>query len=240
MESAPAITDAELQAAENEITETRLLTHSAILASDEFGGRFPGTDDEAKTLEYLERCARKVGCTPGNRSDDSFLQHVPLVKVTPIELSAINVDGGALTLQTRQDCMIWSSMIQDEVHVNDSDIYFLGYGITAPHQAWDDFGNLDLRGKTIVVLVNDPGYASNDENLFNGRAMTYYGRWTYKARGHEFETAPSILPAKLFPVHALSLPRFPSPTFLCRLTHFCFELILVLLFFPDAAVRGSW
>jgi hypothetical protein len=188
MEASDTITDAELHLAEVEITESRLLGHSAVLASDEYGGRFPGTEDETRTLQYLESQAREIGCTPGNRSENSFLQSVPLVKVTPIDLSPVSINSGEFVLHTKADCMIWSSRIQEDINIEDSEILFLGYGITAPHQEWDDFGGVDLEGKTIVCLVNDPGFASNDESLFNGRAMTYYGRWTYKVRIQEFKT----------------------------------------------------
>lgn len=195
------ITEAELSLAELEITEERLLEYSFVLASDDFGGRFPGTEDETKTLQYLERQARAAGCSPGNRASNSFEQSVPLVKVTPVDLSPISINGGEFEFSIKSECMIWSSMIEEEVNIQDSDIIFLGYGISAPHQQWDDFADLDLVGKTIVVLVNDPGFASNDENLFNGRAMTYFGRWTYKVRPQEFETQPNLFEAKqTFPI----------------------------------------
>jgi Zn-dependent M28 family amino/carboxypeptidase len=162
------------------ISEAALHRHIAVLAADEFEGRAPGSKGEELTLEYLQRAFAAAGAQPGN--GDSYLQAVPLVSLAPAQKPSFVVRGAdfSATLEHRKDMVAWTKRLVDDVTVTDSPLVFAGYGIVAPEYGWNDYEGLDARGKTVVVLVNDPGFATGDPALFTGRAMTYYGRWTYK------------------------------------------------------------
>lgn len=150
--------------------------HLATLASDEFEGRKPGTAGERKTLDYLEAEFRALGLKPGNA--DSFRQAVPFVEITPASDASLAL--GKTQLEYGRDMVIWTKRLVTESALVDSPLVFVGYGIVAPEYDWNDYAGLDMRGKTAVILINDPGFATQDPNLFRGNAMTYYGRWTYK------------------------------------------------------------
>ncbi|MDZ7791570.1 MAG: M28 family peptidase [Xanthomonadales bacterium] len=155
--------------------------HVQTLASDEFQGRAPGTRGGRMTIDYLVREFSEMGLEPGY--GDSYLQPVPMIELTNAERSEISVDldGERMTLAYPEQMVINSRRLGTDSHVvEDSEIVFVGYGIVAPEYDWNDYAGLDVEGKTVVILVNDPGFATGDEALFNGRAMTYYGRWTYK------------------------------------------------------------
>jgi Zn-dependent M28 family amino/carboxypeptidase len=162
------------------IDEPFFRAHIARLASDEFGGRKPGTDGEARTLEYLESEFRKLGLQPGNGA--SFRQEVPMVEITAASDAALafTAGGKVTSLEFRKDMVIWTKRVKTEESFESSPLVFVGHGVTAPEFGWDDYAGVDMKGKTAVILINDPGFATNDETLFRGRAMTYYGRWTYK------------------------------------------------------------
>lgn len=163
------------------IDPARFSEHVRILASDEFGGRAPGTEGERLTLEYLVAQFKAMGLEPGYGED--YLQPVPMLEVVNQGRSSLDVQFAEERMELGYpDEMIVNSLRPgDTTHtVTDSELVFVGYGIVAPEYGWDDYAGIDARGKTVVVLVNDPGFASNDPELFNGRAMTYYGRWTYK------------------------------------------------------------
>jgi Zn-dependent M28 family amino/carboxypeptidase len=162
------------------IDEGMYRTHIARLASDEFGGRKPGTDSEKLTLDYLEAEFRKLGLRPGNGT--SFLQEVPMVEITAGAGTALEftTDGINTPLKFRDDMVIWTKRVKSAESFEASPLVFVGHGVTAPEFGWDDYAGVDMRGKTAVILINDPGFATKDETLFRGRAMTYYGRWTYK------------------------------------------------------------
>lgn len=162
------------------ITAGDLARHIRILASDAFGGRAPASPGEAMTIAYLEGEFRRLGLEPAN--GESYFQEVPLVAITADPLTAIRVTGenSDLLLRYSDDMMIWTKRVVEEVAVEASELVFVGYGIVAPEYDWDDYKDVDVSGKTVVVLVNDPGFATQDPELFNGNAMTYYGRWTYK------------------------------------------------------------
>ena len=151
-----------------------------ILSSDEFEGRFPASPGEEKTINFLKAEFEKVGLKPGN--GDSFFQEVPLVEITAIPQTNLVITGGAKALEFafEDDFVGVTLQVQEKVTVEDSDMIFVGYGIVAPEYQWNDYEGIDVKGKTVVMLVNDPGFATQDPELFNGRAMTYYGRWTYK------------------------------------------------------------
>jgi Zn-dependent M28 family amino/carboxypeptidase len=162
------------------IDEAMYRAHIARLASDEFGGRKPGTEFEKLTLDYLETEARKLGLKPGNGA--SFLQEVPMVEIAAAPDAALTftTKGAGTNLKFRDDMVIWTKRVRSEESVIDSPMVFVGHGVTAPEYGWDDYAGVDMRGKTAVMFINDPGFATQDASLFRGRAMTYYGRWTYK------------------------------------------------------------
>jgi Zn-dependent M28 family amino/carboxypeptidase len=161
-------------------SDAELHRHIAVLASDEFGGRFPGSEGEALTLDYLVQEFTAAGAKPGK--GDSFLQAVPLVSWTLEQAPVLRFsgDGRQLALEYRSEMVAATRREESLVRVEDSPLVFAGYGIVAPEYGWNDYEGIDVRGKTVVVLVNDPGFATEDPALFTGRAMTYYGRWTYK------------------------------------------------------------
>ena len=152
-----------------------------ILASDDFEGRRPGTPGEEKTVAYLVERFRKLGLKPGN--GDSFLQPVPLVEIAPgsdATLAFSGRGGPAQRLEYTKDMVIWTRREVPEASLEHSPLVFVGYGIVAPEYQWNDYDRLDVHGKTVVVLVNDPGYGTKDPKVFRGNTETYYGRWTYK------------------------------------------------------------
>ena len=152
-----------------------------ILSSDAFEGREPGTPGEEKTLAYLVERFADAGLEPGN--EGSWFQDVPLVEITARGSPQLRVTGGGapMTFDYRTDYVGASYRVQPQVQVDDSEIVFVGYGINAPERGWNDYEGVDVRGKTVIILVNDPDWnAPTLEGPFNGRAMTYYGRWTYK------------------------------------------------------------
>ena len=162
------------------ITSDSLRAHIKILASDEFGGRAPGTVGEELTVQYISKVFKDAGLKPGN--GDSYIQQVPLVSIETLDQPKllISKDGNTFDLAYRTDMVIWTRREQEATEVHDSELVFVGYGITAPERGWDDYAGIDVTGKTVVMLVNDPGYATQNPALFGGNAMTYYGRWDYK------------------------------------------------------------
>ena len=151
-------------------------THAKILASDEFEGRGPLSEGETKTVAYLVDSFKALGLKPA--FGDSYTQAVPLAKITPVDMTALKI--GEHTFAAGSEFTARTQRIVDEYALNNSDVIFVGYGINAPEYSWNDYAGVDVKGKTVVMLVNDPGFASKDPNLFQGNAMTYYGRWTYK------------------------------------------------------------
>ncbi|HEX7804251.1 MAG TPA: M28 family metallopeptidase [Pseudoxanthomonas sp.] len=150
------------------------------LASDEFEGRGPGTPGEDKTVEYIKAQMERIGLKAGN--GDSYFQTVPMMETTADENTAMTIDvkGKTHTLKFGADMVVGTRTGQPEVKVDASDMVFVGYGVDAPEQKWNDYAGLDVKGKTVVMFVNDPGFHAKDESLFEGKRMTYYGRWTYK------------------------------------------------------------
>jgi Zn-dependent M28 family amino/carboxypeptidase len=150
--------------------------HIVTLASDEFEGRKPGTAGERKTVDYLVTEFKKLGLQPGNRG--AWTQEVPIVEITAGSDAELKLGDAALAYG--KDMVIWTKRVAPEVTLADSPLVFVGHGVVAPEAGWNDYAGVDMRGKTAVILINDPGFATGDEKLFRGRAMTYYGRWTYK------------------------------------------------------------
>lgn len=164
----------------NSITADDLRKEISVLASDDFRGRFPATEGETKTINYLAGQFTDLGLKPANNG--SFFQEVPLVKITPEGSMKLEINGGKnnFSLEYKDDFIVNTSMITDEVKIDKSELVFVGYGINAPEYNWNDYAGIDVKGKIVLLLVNDPGYATGDTSLFDGNAMTYYGRWTYK------------------------------------------------------------
>ncbi|NGX16598.1 M28 family metallopeptidase [Wenzhouxiangella sp. XN24] len=174
-------------------TDAALHRHIGALASDAFGGRFPGTPGEVLTLDYLEKGFAAAGAQPAY--GDSYRQAVPLVSWTFDPAPTLSVAGPDFQadLEFGVDMIASTGLLREEVTVQDSPLVFAGYGIVAPEYGWNDYAGLDVRGKTVVVLVNDPGFATGDPALFTGRAMTYYGRWTYKFEEAARQGAAAVL-----------------------------------------------
>ena len=149
------------------------------LSSDEFMGRKPFTEGETKTLEYLQSEYKKIGLEPGNGS--SYLQEVPLMEITTSADSLMTVEGpkGKFDLKGLDDYVIWTQN-PGGTSLENAEFVFAGYGIVAPEYNWNDYEGLDVKGKVVMVFVNDPGFGTNDSTFFKGNTMTYYGRWTYK------------------------------------------------------------
>jgi Zn-dependent M28 family amino/carboxypeptidase len=174
-----------LQPALDSINADSLLGEIKTLSSDDFEGRKPGSPGEVKTIAYMQREFRRMGLKPGN-PDGTYLQNVPLAGITSKPQAEIAVKGRKLPLVDKKDYIALSSRYAPEVVVKPSDIVFVGYGVVAPEYGWDDYKDVDVKGKTILMLINDPAIpdpndpSKLDEKMFNGKAMTYYGRWTYK------------------------------------------------------------
>ncbi len=163
-----------------EMNDTALAGHIETLASDAFGGRAPGSPGEEMTVNYVAGAFQDAGLKPAN--GDSYIQEVPLVSIETAGAPTLTVKGGnrPLEFNYRKDQVLWTRRETAVSALTDSELVFVGYGINAPERNWNDYEGTDVTGKTVVILVNDPGYATQDETLFNGNAMTYYGRWDYK------------------------------------------------------------
>ena len=163
-----------------EVDQTTIGNHIERLASDEFVGRKPFTEGEVKTVNYLKDEFEKLGLLPGN--GDSFFQDVPMIEITgtPSENMVISGKNGSFNLKLLKDFVATTNKTVTEVSLENSELVFAGYGIVAPEYGWNDYEGIDWKGKTAVVLINDPGFKSGDSTLFKGNEMTYYGRWTYK------------------------------------------------------------
>ena len=156
-----------------------LAKHILILASDEFEGRAPASAGEEKTIGYLAAQFKSLGLEPGN--EGSYFQEVPLVSITASPETTLRVTGAAeLNFAYADEMMVTTRRVVESAGVKDSEIVFVGYGIVAPEYDWDDYAAVDVKGKTVVILVNDPGFATQNPELFRGNTMTYYGRWSYK------------------------------------------------------------
>ncbi len=162
-----------------------LLTHTTLLASDEFEGREPGTRGETLTVEYLERAFAAAGLEPGVTLADgtrSWRQEVPLISATLETAPTLTLTGrdGVRTYEYATQFTAWTLRLEPNVSVENAELVFVGYGINAPELGWNDYAGIDMRGRIAVILINDPDYDTGDDRGFGGRAMTYYGRWTYK------------------------------------------------------------
>jgi Zn-dependent M28 family amino/carboxypeptidase len=166
------------------ISSARLLARTKVLASDEFEGRAPGSPGEEKTVAYLVSEFKKMGLAPGN-PNGTYIQDVPLVGITSKPTLSFDIAGKTMEMTPINDYVGYTTRVVPHVAVKDSDVVFVGYGVVAPEYNWDDYKGVDVRGKTVVMLVNDPPVRDPktgqlDPKIFGGNAMTYYGRWMYK------------------------------------------------------------
>ena len=189
------------------INEQNIHLHVKELSSDKFEGREPGTVGGELTKKYIKESFKSSGLQPIKKD---FLLEVPLSKME------VNLDESYLKFKKARDQRIlipgeetvfWSKRVKETIEVKDSEVLFVGYGIVAPEYEWNDYEGIDVKGKTLIALINDPGFKTQDPNLFNGNAMTYYGRWVYRfeeaaRQGAEaliiiHETAPASYPWKV-------------------------------------------
>jgi Zn-dependent M28 family amino/carboxypeptidase len=164
----------------NPITGDEIKSHIAVLADDSLQGRKPFTAGETKAITYIASQFKNEGLEPGNNGN--YFQNVPMVEITSTPSPTMEISGGksVISLNYMTDFVASTRRELDTVQLKNSPIVFAGYGIVAPEYNWNDYAGLDVKGKTVVVLVNDPGFKSGDRTLFKGDTMTYYGRWTYK------------------------------------------------------------
>ena len=164
----------------NAIAADDLVAHVQQLASDAFGGRGPGTAGEDKTVDYIRSQFARIGLQPG--IGGSWFQTVPMVETTADPSAVLNLRAGETqqALDFGDDMVVWTRSGKPHVSLKDSPLVFVGYGVNAPERHWNDYDGIDVKGKTVVILVNDPGFHGNDPKLFDGKRMTWYGRWTYK------------------------------------------------------------
>jgi Zn-dependent M28 family amino/carboxypeptidase len=197
------------------IDATALLAHTRTLSSNEFEGRAPGTKGEDRTVAYIADQFKQAGLQPAG-ADGSYFQRVPLVGITPDPSTALVLDGRPvvggppLRLAYKADVVAWSKRMADAVTLDRSELVFVGYGVQAPEFTWDDFKGADLKGKTLVFLIGDPPVPDPsdpmtlDPRVFGGKAMTYYGRWTYK-----FEMAAKMGAAGALIIHETAPAGYP-------------------------------
>ncbi|KAG9577308.1 hypothetical protein KCV01_g17069, partial [Aureobasidium melanogenum] len=181
-----------------EITADDFAAHLRVISSDEYDGRKPGTLGERLTTNYIIEQFKRMGLEPGNKGE--WVQTVPAVSTELTGQDTLKLDvaegGGTESFAFGKDMVVGTLQAKADVALKDSNIVFVGYGVDAPEAQWNDFDGIDVKGKTLVVLVNDPGWNGNDPKLFKGREMTYYGRWTYK-----YEEAARKGAAAVFIVH---------------------------------------
>src|SRR5881392_719412 len=198
-----------LKPALDAITPDGLLAHIKMLASDEFEGRAPGSKGEELSIKYISDQFKQIGLSPGN-PDGTYFQKVPLAGIKTTPSASFAVGGKTTTLNYPDDYVASSARLQNEIKVENSDIVFVGYGIVAPEYGWNDYKDVDVRGKTLLMLINDPPIPDPkdptklDEKMFGGRAMTYYGRWTYK-----YEIAAQKRAAAAIIIHETEPAAYP-------------------------------
>jgi Zn-dependent M28 family amino/carboxypeptidase len=174
-----------LQPALEAITPDGLLAHIKVLASDEFEGRAPGSKGEDLSVKYITDQFKKIGLKPGN-SDGTYTQEVPLAGIKSEPQMSFVIGDKTMDLKYPDDFVASSARLQPEIKIDKSDLVFVGYGVVAPEYGWDDYKNVDVKGKTLLMLIGDPPIpdpkdpSKLNDKMFKGKAMTYYGRWTYK------------------------------------------------------------
>ena len=205
------------------ISAARMLTRAKVLASDEFEGRAPGTPGEEKTVAYLAGEFKQMGLEPGN-PDGTYFQNVPLVGITSKPSLTLDIGGKPLELTPINDYVAYTTRMVNHLEVKATDLVFVGYGVVAPEFGWDDFKDVDVRGKTVVMLVNDPPVVDPktgelDPKVFGGKAMLYYGRWMYK-----YEIAAAKGAAACLIVHETGPASYPFAVVIASNSRENFEL----------------
>jgi len=187
------VENAEIQRGLNAINAADMAQKIEVLAADSMEGRAPSSAGEEKTVTYLVDQFRRLGLRSGSGED--YVQQVPLVSIAADRNMTLAVQGrGKVTTLAYGDQFVaFTSRVVERAGIQNSELVFVGYGIVAPEYGWNDFAGVDVKGKTIVVLVNDPGFATSDTTLFKGRSMTYYGRWTYKYEEATRQGAAGVL-----------------------------------------------
>ena len=205
------------------ISAASILARTKVLASDEFEGRAPGSAGEEKTVAYLVDEFKKLGLAPGN-PDGTYIQNVPLVGITSSPSLSFTIDGHVLAMEHINEFIGPSSRVTPHVEGKDTAVVFVGYGVVAPEFGWDDYKGVDVRGKTVIMLVNDPPVVDPatgqlDPKVFGGKAMTYYGRWTYK-----YEIAAEKGAAACLIVHETQAAAYPFAVLIGSNTRENFEI----------------
>ena len=175
------------------ISADRLIRHVQVLSSDSFLGRQPASPGGEYTCEYIREQFADMGIVPGN--GDSYYQEVPMVSITAFDMSPMRLSSGKGRLELRygSDFVAGSRQVRDAIDIKGSEMVFAGFGIVAPEYDWNDYEGLDVKGKTVIVLVNDPGFGPGNEDIFRDEAMTYYGRWSYKYEEAARQGAAAVL-----------------------------------------------
>jgi len=165
-----------------EITEQDLSLRIKELSSDNFEGRAPGTSGGIAASQYIADEMNSIGLIPMG-SDGSYFQSVELTAQTLLPNSQMNINFDRESVfdgNDKKNSVYWTKRLNENIDIKSSELVFVGYGINAPEYNWNDYSEIDVKGKTVLILINDPGFATQDETLFKGNSMTYYGRWTYK------------------------------------------------------------
>lgn len=220
-------------------TAAAVMEHVKVLASDAFEGRAPGTKGEDLTVAYITDQFGKVGLKPGN-TDGTYVQNVPMVGITADPDTSLVFRKGAATqtLAFRDDVVAWTKRVRETVRLDASEVVFVGYGVQAPEYQWDDYKGADLAGKTLIMLINDPPVpdpgdpARLDPAIFGGRAMTYYGRWTYK-----YEMGADKKAAAVLIVHETETAAYPFSVVQGKVTE-QFDLVTADDNMGRAAIEG--
>ena len=220
-------------------TADAVMAHVKVLASDEFEGRAPGTKGEDLTVAYISDQFRKAGLKPGH-TDGTYIQKVPMVGITADPATSLVFTKGDLrqTLAFKDDVVAWTKRVEERVSIDATDVVFVGYGVQAPEFQWDDYKGVDLAGKTVIMLVNDPPVPDPadpsrlDPKTFGGRAMTYYGRWTYK-----YEMGAEKKAAAVFIVHETGPAAYPFSVVQSKVTE-QFDLVTADRNRGRAAIEG--
>jgi Zn-dependent M28 family amino/carboxypeptidase len=199
----------DLEPALNSITSESMLAHIRTLSSDAFEGRAPGTAGEDSAVAYLTAQFKALGLAPGN-PDGSYVQPVELVGYTGSSTASVRMGKTPTAMRPNEDYVAVSRHDTSSVDVVDSEIVFVGYGVVAPEYGWDDYKDVDVRGKTVLIMVGDPPIRDAldstqlDSTMFRGKAMTYYGRWTYK-----YEKASELGAAAAIIIHQTGPAGYP-------------------------------
>jgi len=183
----------ESQAGNPLFSRDSIAQHIIVLASDSFQGRKPFSIGETRTLDYLQSEYRSIGLEPGNGT--SYLQEVPMVEITvnPDPVMKVESPKGSFTLEKTKDYVVATENTDSLITLNKDELIFAGYGVVAPEYNWNDYAGINVKGKVVLVMVNDPGFGTPDTSIFKGRTMTYYGRWTYKYEEAARQGAKGVL-----------------------------------------------